>query len=271
MTSRTLWTTPAQGSGKVIRAAAALGGVPLELPAAYEHYVDNKKPEFLAKFPHGKIPALEEPGPDGFKVFESVPIARYVSALAPDSGLLGKTLEESALVDQWIHLTESEVDANTAVIGILLRGPGIPYSKPLHLAFVERQTRALKTLNAHLATRTFFVGERITLADLYVAVIVQRAATVTLDAALRREVPHLMRLVETVVNQPAVEGIITKVEAWRGDCLLELGTYMDELSGQVVDDSQQALYISMKYTSVAVVMSDGHLSEDYMCSVYMPQ
>jgi elongation factor 1-gamma len=37
--------------------------------------VDNKKPEFLAKFPHGKIPAFE--GSDGFKLFEGAAIARY--------------------------------------------------------------------------------------------------------------------------------------------------------------------------------------------------
>jgi elongation factor 1-gamma len=37
--------------------------------------VDNKELEFLAKFPHGKIPAFE--GSDGFKLFESAAIARY--------------------------------------------------------------------------------------------------------------------------------------------------------------------------------------------------
>jgi elongation factor 1-gamma len=36
---------------------------------------DNKKPEFLAKFPHGKIPAYESKG--GFKLFEGAAIARY--------------------------------------------------------------------------------------------------------------------------------------------------------------------------------------------------
>lgn len=58
-----------------IRAIAALGGLVLELPAEYTHYEDNKKPEFLAKFPHGKIPALETK--DGFKLFEGTAIARY--------------------------------------------------------------------------------------------------------------------------------------------------------------------------------------------------
>ena len=45
------------------------------MPENYVHFEDNKKPEFLAKFPHGKIPAFE--GSDGFKLFEGTAIARY--------------------------------------------------------------------------------------------------------------------------------------------------------------------------------------------------
>jgi elongation factor 1-gamma len=57
-----------------IKATAAFAGLDIKVPA-YEHYIDNKKPEFLSKFPHGQIPAFE--GANGFKVFEGVAIARY--------------------------------------------------------------------------------------------------------------------------------------------------------------------------------------------------
>ena len=91
----TLWTVDYQAKGKAvscgsrfypgipvdlssrgqIKAAAAYAGLEIALPASYEHYVDNKKPEFLAKFPHGKVPAFESA--DGFKVVEGAAIARY--------------------------------------------------------------------------------------------------------------------------------------------------------------------------------------------------
>lgn len=58
-----------------IRAAAALAGLQIDLPETYTHFEDNKKPEFLAKFPHGKIPAWE--GKDGLLLTESFAIARY--------------------------------------------------------------------------------------------------------------------------------------------------------------------------------------------------
>jgi len=196
----TLYTTPNQVTGRLIKATAAFGGVAYDLPEGYVHFETNKTPEFTSKFPHGKIPAWD--GKDGFKLFEGVPIARYVATLAPNSGLLGHNKEDAALVDQWIHLTESEVDVNTTQINYLLHGILTPYSKPIHNAFLERQTRALASLEKHISTRTFFVGERITLADIYIATMVQRACAINLDTAARATLPNLIRHMETIINQP---------------------------------------------------------------------
>ena len=38
------------------------------------------------------------------------PHQTVVAGLAPNSGLLGSTPKEAALIDQWVHLAESEVD-----------------------------------------------------------------------------------------------------------------------------------------------------------------
>ncbi|KAF7327190.1 Elongation factor 1-gamma [Mycena kentingensis (nom. inval.)] len=205
MSVGTLYTVPAQASARPIRAVAALTGLSIDIPSDYKHFEDNKKPAFLNKFPHGKIPAWE--GKDGFKLFESGAIARYLAGLAQGKGLLGKTAEEAALVDQWIHLVESEVDFNTSQINYLVRGILAPYTKPIHNTFLERQLRGLTTLEKHIASRTYFVGERITLADLAIASFVQRACGITIDTATRAKLPNLMRHIETIVNQPALKGI----------------------------------------------------------------
>jgi len=201
----TLYTTPQQAAGKVIKATAAFGGVAYDLAEGYVHFESNKKPEFLSKFPHGKIPAWD--GADGFKLFEGLAIARYIAALAPNSGLLGHSKEDAALVDQWIHLFETEADANTSLIQYLVGGHLAPYSKPIHNTFLERQTRALATVEKHISTRTFFVGERITLADIYIATFTQRACAVNLDVAARAKLPNLMRHMETIINQPKLKGV----------------------------------------------------------------
>lgn len=77
----------------------------------------------------------------------------------------------------------------------------------IHQTLAERQLRSLKTLNEHLASRTFLVSERITLADLVTAAILQFALTSTFDAPLRSQLSHVVRLFETVVNQPKLKDI----------------------------------------------------------------
>ena len=71
----------------------------------------------------------------------------------------------------------------------------------------DLQVRSLKTLDSHLATRTFLVNERISLADLTIASEIQRAMGVTIDAPLRAQIPNVIRLVETVVNHPRLKEI----------------------------------------------------------------
>ena len=81
----------------------------------------------------------------------------------------------------------------------------------IHVGLVDLQTRALRSLENHISTRTFFVGERITVADLYVAAIIQHAVASTFDANLRAELPNLVRHLETIVNQPKLKDIYGEI------------------------------------------------------------
>ncbi|KAJ7278477.1 glutathione S-transferase C-terminal-like protein [Mycena rebaudengoi] len=208
----TLWTVKGQYPGKAIRAVAAVGGVEIDLPASYIHREDNKKPAFLSKFPHGKIPAWE--GKDGVLVFESAAIARYLAGLAgPTSTLLGQSPEQAAHIDQWVHLLETEVDVYTGLIHNLVGGKLGVYSESTHTILLDRQLRGLATLDAHIATREYFVGAYLTLADLYIAALIQRAAAVNFDTPTRARFPHLFAHVEKVINtNPALTEIYGPTE-----------------------------------------------------------
>ncbi|KAJ3530673.1 hypothetical protein NM688_g7677 [Phlebia brevispora] len=132
MSLGTLYTTPEQAQGKRLMhfrfAHGRVAGLKVDLPEHYVHFQDNKKPEFLAKFPHGKIPALD--GADGFRVFETSAVARYIASLAPNSTLLGSNNKEQALIDQWISVADSEIAQYINLVNQLCRGM-IPYSKPV--------------------------------------------------------------------------------------------------------------------------------------------
>lgn len=76
----------------------------------------------------------------------------------------------------------------------------------------ERLVRALTTVNEHLATRTFLVTERITVADITLATVIERAVGITFDAQLRAKLPNVVRHMETVVNQPKLKGLYGPTE-----------------------------------------------------------
>ena len=59
-----------------------------------------------------------------------------VAGLAPNSGLLGGTHQEAALIDQWVHLAETEIDIFTNIVRGLCSGR-FAYSKQVrHSSFL---------------------------------------------------------------------------------------------------------------------------------------
>jgi len=60
-------------------------GIPYEPVLLSFSQGDHKKPEHLARHPHGKVPAI---GDDGLTVYESTPIVEYLDEKYPDRPLL---------------------------------------------------------------------------------------------------------------------------------------------------------------------------------------
>ncbi|KAG9124038.1 hypothetical protein FRC07_013117 [Ceratobasidium sp. 392] len=201
----TLYSYDAQPHSKRIRAVAAFAGFKIDSAHNYVHYETNKTPEFRAKFRSGKIPAFESS--DGFCLFEGSAIARYIASLAPDSGLLGTSLKEAALVDQWVSFVDHELGSKLYMLLATLQGQH-HYTKESDEVLRPRTIRALETLNSHLAENTFLLPtDRLTLADISFAAVVQRALETVFDAELRARLPEVVRLYETVVNQPEMKPI----------------------------------------------------------------
>lgn len=71
------------------------------------------------------------------------------------------------------------------------------YSKPTFQGVYDALVARLETLNKVLLSKTFLVGERITLADIFVATALQNAFTGLVDKATREKVPNVVRFFET--------------------------------------------------------------------------
>jgi len=70
----------------------------------------------------------------------------------------------------------------------------------------------LEILNKHLLTRTWFVGERLTLADIVIACSLLRAYQVVLEPKTRNAYPNVNRWFLTFVNQPQVKKVLGEVK-----------------------------------------------------------
>jgi glutathione S-transferase len=75
----------------------------LDIPLMHVTLDFNKRefhsPDYLAKNPNGKVPTIDD---DGFVLWESAAILRYLAAKRPERGLVPSGLLEQAQVDQWL-------------------------------------------------------------------------------------------------------------------------------------------------------------------------
>ncbi|CAE6466736.1 unnamed protein product, partial [Rhizoctonia solani] len=201
----TLYTTENQPHVKRIRATAAIAGLMLDTAPDYVHAVTNKTPEYKAKFASGKIPAFESK--DGFTLFEGSAIARYLASLAPNSGLLGTSPTDAALVDQWVSYLDSEILGRASTLWRILTGE-FPYNKSYEATLREKIQECLAVVNNHLTHNTFFLPtNRISLADVTGAVVMDLLCQYVLGPADRAKYPGLIRLLETVANHPKVKDV----------------------------------------------------------------
>eukprot|EP00695_Tsukubamonas_globosa_P001072 TRINITY_DN200_c0_g1_i7.p1 TRINITY_DN200_c0_g1~~TRINITY_DN200_c0_g1_i7.p1 ORF type:complete len:335 (+),score=189.84 TRINITY_DN200_c0_g1_i7:71-1006(+) len=188
---------------------AAIAGkyndVNVESPA-FNFGVDNKTAEFVKQFPFGKVPAATtSEGP----LFESNAIARYVARQSDKARLYGSNVYESALVDQWIDAF-GELDNSAHVVLMTLMGY-LPYNKAAYEKGLTGVKGFLATFDKVLATRTYLVGNRVTLADIVAAMSLYWPMKMFLDATTRMSFVNVSRYYKTLVNQPNFKAVIGEV------------------------------------------------------------
>uniref|UniRef100_A0A0N5AK07 eEF-1B gamma n=1 Tax=Syphacia muris TaxID=451379 RepID=A0A0N5AK07_9BILA len=184
------------GSGKSFRTqkvliAAKLANVDVTL-------CEGKPPH--NKFPLEVTPAYE----DGeVKLFGAESIALHLAknVLATD-----KCTE----VLQWMQWAEGSLLPN--VLGYVL--PSVSAAKVDNkvIEYAKHELLSqLKCFNGLLLSRTFLVGERLSLADISVAMDLLPAYQYVLDDSARADLVNLNRWFKTIINQPAVKSVIGEV------------------------------------------------------------
>jgi len=201
-----LYTTPGNPRAAKALIAAAYNNVQIDVVPDFQFGVTNKTKEYLKLNPNGKIPTLVTP--EG-AIWESNAIARYVARLA-DNGLYGRNKLEAAQVDQWLDWVSGELELASSVWLYPIWGiiPNVPEATANAQEDVKKN---LAILNAYLLTRTYLVGERITLADIVVASSLSSLYKTVLDPNFRKPFPNVNRWFTTVVNQPNFVKVLGEV------------------------------------------------------------
>lgn len=156
---------------------------------------ETRTPQYLARNPNGRIPALELA--DGTCLAESDAILWYLAegtAWVPDDRL-GR-----AQVLQWMFFEQYSHEPYVATPRYIVKH--LPADSPRRAELAERLTRgraALGVMESHLRDRRFFVGDTYTIADIALYAYTHVAHEAGLDLGL---CPEVNRWLARVAGQP---------------------------------------------------------------------
>jgi glutathione S-transferase len=131
----------------------------------------HKSPEHLARHPFGRVPVLEH---DGFMLYETQAILRYLDRVLPDPGLTPADAKSAARMDQAMNVNDWYLFHGVANVIVFQRviGPQLMGLAPDEAVIAEAMPKArvvFAELARLLGDRPYFTGDSVSLADLIVA------------------------------------------------------------------------------------------------------
>jgi len=151
------------GNGYKVRLLLTQLGVPFERIELDIIKGDTRTPDFLRKFPNGRIPAVELD--DGRPLFESNAIISYFAEGTP---LTPADRFERGQVLQWLFFVQYSHEPYIASVRYLVIHPDVqdPRRTILETLMRPRGYDALGVMEGHLKSREWFVGEHYSIADI---------------------------------------------------------------------------------------------------------
>ncbi|MES2941165.1 MAG: glutathione S-transferase family protein [Pseudomonadota bacterium] len=187
---------------KVVFTARMLG-LPFERIDAGQAYGIVQTPDYKAKNPNAMVPLLEDE--DGFMLWESNVIVRYLCARHADGTLYPRPLRERFDAERWMDWQQTALNPATRGAFIQLVRTPVEQRDAAAVARSQAETEPLlDMLEAQLAQRAFLVGDRLTMADIPAAAELHRWLPLPLPHADR---PHLARWFEAIRALPAARGV----------------------------------------------------------------
>ncbi|CAJ2513171.1 Uu.00g012900.m01.CDS01 [Anthostomella pinea] len=203
------------GNFRVDRAqlVAALNGLEVPLVEDFKMGESNKTPEFLSKFPLGKVPAFE--GADGVCIAETVAICTYIARSGPKAAqLLGSDDPKvEAKILEWTCFADNELVPHILAPALMLIFKIYPFDQQKYDTSIAALSRALKRLEVGLqGGRKFLVGDAITMADVMVMAPLFWGLKYFVDAAMRKDFPNVVAYMQGVAKIDEVKKAFGELE-----------------------------------------------------------
>ncbi|RUU06863.1 glutathione S-transferase family protein [Mesorhizobium sp. USDA-HM6] len=160
---------------------------------------------YLEHHPFGRIPAFEH---DGFRLFETGAITRYVDEAFDGPALQPKDPRRRARMNQIIGILDAyayrSMVWDVAVERLEKEAP----DEALITRGLQQANTALKVLSSP-APRPWLLGEQLTLADLHAASIIGYFVKVTEGQSLLAEFPEIKAWWERIEKRPSLANRLT--------------------------------------------------------------
>jgi glutathione S-transferase len=155
-------------------------------------------PEYLRLNPNGLVPTLVE---DGFVLWESNTIIRYLAHRHGGHGLMPADLAARALGERWMDWQATTLnDAFRPVFRPLVEGPPEACEPEVLRPAVEKLNETMAVLDRHLAGSLYVAGPDFTVCDIPVGVHAYRYFTLDIP---RRSLPQLEAWYRRLTVRPA--------------------------------------------------------------------
>lgn len=183
--------------------AAQLLELPFERVDAGAAFGIVKTPEYLAHNPNAMVPMLQE---DGFWLWESNVIVRYLCARHPAGRLYPEDLQQRFDAERWMDWQQTTLNnAGRDAFLQLIRTPAERRSAEAIAVSVAATEPLLAMLDQQLARRPYLAGDRLTMADIPIACEMHRWWGLPLEHPPH---PHLRRWYDGLLALPAARGAL---------------------------------------------------------------
>lgn len=160
-------------------------------------------PAYRAMNPNGLVPVLDD---DGFVLWESNSIVRYLAAKHPETGLWPDDPRIRADADRWMDWQATRATpAMRDCFWQLVRAPETARDPALIARSVAASAEVAAILDAHLAARAYVAGDAFTVGDIAVGAHAKRWLALPIE---RPRLPNLDGWFRRLAERPGAAAVM---------------------------------------------------------------